>query len=408
MNNVENNKELNKRIGKRILDSRMRLLKNYPFYGNLLLHLGFSLAKCGTAATNMVKVYFDPEFVEELSDNELDFVLMHEVLHCALQHCLRGREKNTFFFNLACDIVVNSNIMQSIGAQSFIIAGEEVVHKAPDGMEGWHYTAEDVYDMLMGKYQALVSEVEYVLDKVRVDYGVGFDEHELWKTIPLDTTLSEEWKKHLIDAVQNITNSHVPPQARDLIEDFNRKSKLDWREVLHDFIKVINDNYDYFFVPPDKRFSYSDFFLPSFSESDAYNMVEDLWFVADTSGSVSSEMLTAAIYEIKSAIGQFEHLSAKLSYFDTSITEPVLFDSVKTLEEIPPMGGGGTDFFCIFNYMKEYMSDDLPVAVIILTDGYAIYPDEEAAMGVPVLWIISNNNEKAPWGTSILIDDKDI
>lgn len=45
---------------------------------------------CETAYTDGVRIAFSPFFLEELSDKELDYVLMHEILHIVLQHCLRG------------------------------------------------------------------------------------------------------------------------------------------------------------------------------------------------------------------------------------------------------------------------------------------------------------------------------
>ena len=59
----------------------------------------------------------------------------------------------------------------------------------------------------------------------------------------------------------------------------------------------------------------------------------------------------------------------------------------------------------IIEYMREHMLEKLPTAVIILTDGYAKYPREEAALGVPVLWILvaEENETPAPWGTSVYL-----
>jgi predicted metal-dependent peptidase len=37
--------------------------------------------------------------------------MMHEILHVVLQHCLRGEDRDQERFNIACDIVVNSNIL---------------------------------------------------------------------------------------------------------------------------------------------------------------------------------------------------------------------------------------------------------------------------------------------------------
>lgn len=47
---------------------------------------------CETAYTDGERIAFSPTFLEELSDNELDFVMMHEILHVVLQHCLRGED----------------------------------------------------------------------------------------------------------------------------------------------------------------------------------------------------------------------------------------------------------------------------------------------------------------------------
>ena len=74
---------------------------------------------------------------------------------------------------------------------------------------------------------------------------------------------------------------------------------------------------------------------------------------------------------------------------------------VKTIEEfkiIRPKGGGGTDFEIILKYVQEHMSENLPVSIIILTDGYAPFPDEKMTMGIPVLWLLNNEEVEPPWG----------
>ena len=39
-----------------------------------------------------------------------------------------------------------------------------------------------------------------------------------------------------------------------------------------------------------------------------------------------------------------------------------------------------------------------PASIIVLTDGYAPFPKEEAAMGIPTLWLINNDDVTPPWG----------
>lgn len=389
---------------KRLKDARMRMVFKNPFYGNLILHLKFTLGKCGTAATNMKHIIFDPEFVMRITDEELDFVLKHEIMHCVLQHCIRGKDKHQHFFNIACDIVVNSNIMNSMGVKSFSVDGEEAMHRTPDEKEGYLFSAEEVYEKLMIKYDALVRDVEDVLNEIKNDYGVGLDNHEIWSVVPLGGSLSDEWKVHLKEAVKAAGESgECPPCVRKILDDLAHEAKINWKAVLHDFIKEINDKYDFAFAPPDRRFSTGDLILPSFVESNG-ERVDNLWFLIDTSGSISAEELTDAFSEIRSAIEQFDNLTGKFSFFDTRVSEPKEFDSIEALNEIEPIGGGGTSFHCIFKYMQEEFKDKYPTAVIVLTDGYADYPKEEAALGVPVLWIIAGNNkETAPWGVTIHI-----
>ena len=75
--------------------------------------------------------------------------------------------------------------------------------------------------------------------------------------------------------------------------------------------------------------------------------------------------------------------------------------AIETIEEfkiIRPKGGGGTDFEIILKYVQEHMSENLPVSIIILTDGYAPFPDEKMTMGIPVLWLLNNEEVEPPWG----------
>jgi predicted metal-dependent peptidase len=71
---------------------------------------------------------------------------------------------------------------------------------------------------------------------------------------------------------------------------------------------------------------------------------------------------------------------------------------VEDLLKIRPVGGGGTDFGIIFQYVQKKMQEEPPASIIILTDGYAPFPKESVAMDIPVLWIINNEDVTPPWG----------
>jgi len=44
------------------------------------------------------------------------------------------------------------------------------------------------------------------------------------------------------------------------------------------------------------------------------------------------------------------------------------------------------------------MEEEPPASIIILTDGIAPFPKEKLANGIPVLWLLNNENVTPPWG----------
>ena len=113
---------------------------------------------------------------------------------------------------------------------------------------------------------------------------------------------------------------------------------------------------------------------------------------------MDDEAVTAVFSEVKGAIDQFNGaLKGWLGFFDAGVKEPKPFDSVDELLKISPVGRGGTSFKVIFDYVKQHMSDSPPSSIVIMTDGYADFPNESAAMGIPVLWVMTEDVDP-PWG----------
>ena len=398
---------------KRILLSRMRILCNNGFYGLLLMHMNFAIdTGCETACTDGRKIYFGPSFLNNLDDDELDFIMMHEVMHCALQHCIRGKDYDQEAFNIACDIVVNSNILESNKGDLKSITLKkygESMHVAPDGKEGRFYTAEEVYAMLPAKGKKKGASGMMGSGGNGSGNGSGngggngggnWDDHSKWGTADEDGSLKDEWSKNLLDACEAIeirdpsNQRGLIPLCADRIIKELRKPQTDWRTILNDFVQ--EEITDYSFTPPDRRFDESPFFLPDYNEKD--ETVKDILFMIDTSGSMSDEAITAVYSEIKGAIDQFNgHLQGWLGFFDAEVVEPKPFSSEEEFRIIRPKGGGGTRFDIIFKYVEKHM-DTLPASIIIMTDGYADFPKEEEALEIPVLWLLVTDDVEPPCG----------
>ena len=48
--------------------------------------------------------------------------------------------------------------------------------------------------------------------------------------------------------------------------------------------------------------------------------------------------------------------------------------------------------------MGQVMCRNFGVRIIILTDRYAPFPQEKLAGGIPVLWLLNNEEGNPPWG----------
>lgn len=419
---------------KRLLLSRMRILYNHGFYGLLLMHMIYAASEeIETACTDGVRITFGIDFLDSLSDSELDFVMMHEILHVVLQHCFRGDVEDPEAYNIAADIVVNSNIMLENGMKASSITLSKygiAMHVAPDGKEGHEYTAEQVYAMLpknlnkkgnnkkgnnkspgsadgrakkgnnkspgsaVGRAKKEISKEQH--QPVRV-----WDDHSQWGKYEEDDTLRDVWVKRFEDAAEAIkirdsSNARglLPAFAERILKEL-KKTQTDWRTILNDFIQ--EEVVDYSFAPPDRRFDDSPFFLPDFNGKE--DRVEDILFMIDTSGSMSDDMIAAAYSEVKGAIDQFNgKLKGWLGFFDAAIIKPQPFSDENEFKIIKPAGGGGTDFQIIFEYVFHHMSDKLPASIIILSDGDAPFPLEKLAGGIPVLWLLNNEEVNPPWG----------
>ena len=89
----------------------------------------------------------------------------------------------------------------------------------------------------------------------------------------------------------------------------------------------------------------------------------------DTSGSMSTEMLTDLLGEVKGIMEQFTDFRLHIWCFDTEVHNPYVFtpDNLNDILEYDIQGGGGTDFECNWEFMKE--NDILPERFIMMTDG---------------------------------------
>lgn len=97
-------------IENKLSSARTRLILDKPFLGALVLRLPLQAADpswCATTGTDAKKFYYNPEYIRELKNDEAQFVLAHEALHCALSHFARRGHRVKHRWDIACDYAIN-------------------------------------------------------------------------------------------------------------------------------------------------------------------------------------------------------------------------------------------------------------------------------------------------------------
>lgn len=135
---------------KRMRRACLVLIGEAPFFGELATKMRFiedKNLKYHTMATDGFDVYYDPDFVMEHTQREIQWVICHEIMHCVLQHFLR-KSSNTDHdrWNAACDYELNLLIDPKDG-------NENLGDMPKDGLfdkkyKGW--SAERIYKDLEG------------------------------------------------------------------------------------------------------------------------------------------------------------------------------------------------------------------------------------------------------------------
>ena len=354
-----------------------------------------------SACTNGRDEQYGREFIKKLDDKELAFVVLHETLHKAYRHMTtwkRLHDEDHHLANLACDYVINLQLVD-MDKDELLLA----MPKRPDGkplgaiderFRGMN--AKQIFDILKEEQE-----------EGGGGGGEGFDEHD-WEGA---SSLSEEDKKQLekevdqairqgIIAEQKVVGKGGGRMGRDLADLV--EPKVDWREVLREFVKATCNAKDTSsWRRVNRRYLSSDIYMPSLIGERVGHLVIGI----DTSGSVGNKELGEFLSEVQSIAKDVHPDKVDLIYWDGEVAGHEEYSASQVdsiIDSTKPAGGGGTDPTCVMEYMKEKAIK--PEAIIMLTDGYiGNWGDEWNA---PILWtIVGNNRNYAPVGKTIHVKD---
>lgn len=363
-----------------------------------------------TACTNGRDELYGEAFINKLDDKGLGFVIVHEALHKAGRH-LHTWEKlhkeNPMLANCAMDYWVNLTIIKRDPTGSIVampkLDGKEIglYDRRFNGMN-----IKQIYDTLKREQEERGGGGGNAGNDGNDGGSGGFDEHDWEGAKKLS---KEELDKLAKEVDQALRQGQIAAQKmhgkgggnalRDLDDLLN--PKVDWRQVLRDFVSAVCSGRDYSsWRKPNRRFLSQDIIMPSLVSERVGHMVVGI----DTSGSIGGPELARFLTEVMAVAEQVNPDKVDLIYWDAEVAGHEVYNSgtLSTLiNSTKPKGGGGTDPTCVPKYLDKHGIK--PECVIMLTDGYV---GSWGDWDVPVLWAICGGNKTtAPVGKTVHIED---
>jgi predicted metal-dependent peptidase len=392
----------------RLVTSRIGLLLRHSFFGNLATRLTLVNADewCPTAATDGRRFYYNSRFVMKLRPKEVDFLVAHEVLHVVYDHMGRRDHRDPQLWNIANDYAVNADLRKhKIG--EFITTVECLFEQKYEGV-----SSEEIYDDLLKNIQKI--SLDDLIDKLLDEHMDDNDEGEGQDgSEPLDGSgkrpkkmsaeereqTRQEMKQAIINAAQSADAGTLPKGVERLIKDMTAPV-MPWRELIQTNLTSAIKT-DYSFSRPSRRSWHMDAVMPAMTPGEEI----DVTVMIDMSGSISNAQGMAFLSEVAGMMEAFDGYRIHVACFDTRVYNPKDYSSetLETIDEYELAGGGGTDFDCFFEYLKE--EGRVPTRLIVFTDGYPCgsWGDSDYC---DTTWIIHGDpNPNPPFGQYALYDD---
>lgn len=411
----------NDSVETKLAAARTRLILDKPFLGALVLRLPLTAAGdwCRTTASDARKLYYSAQYIDSLPLDQVQFVLAHEALHCALSHFARRGHRIKHRWDLACDFAINPLLI----ADGLTPPPDSLYERLFEGM-----TAEEIYPSLDDK------EDEETLDQHLWDdppppgeqapppppkedgeheepppsddepdgegSGQGQADPNQGGAAPPPPltpdeaeTLQVQWQQRMAGAAQQALAAGKLGGALARMIDHLLQPQLPWRMLLARYMaQIARDDYSY--MRPSRREGSA--ILPSLRSSEIEIVV-----AIDTSGSIKAEEIDEFLSEINAIKGQ---LRAKIHILacDAALSEygPWQFEPWEDIE-LPTRlgGGGGTCFTPVFEWAEQ--QDRRPDALVYFTDAEGKFPNREPDF--PVIWLVKGKS-LVPWGTRVQLN----
>ncbi|MEE0781494.1 MAG: VWA-like domain-containing protein [Sellimonas sp.] len=418
-------------LGKEILrTARNELYLKMRYLDVALSSLRFQMdGEIGSIGTDGQGLYFHPGWLGGAYREDrknVNRAYLHIVLHCLFGHLYLRGKRDPLFWDLACNIAVES-IIDSLSYPC--------VRRAPSWLR------KDVYRRLKSSTKVLTAQKIYksltawgMSEKKRMELEAEFgaDSHLYWpdpeknKKRPPNET-ENNWKQ-ISEQMELNLDTFAQEEASasgDLLEELRvaNKKRYDYREFLRKFsvwreeIGVDDDSFDYAFYHYGLSM-YGNMPLIEPQETKEVKKIEEFVIVVDTSMSCSGDLVRKFLEETYDVLSEnesfFRKVHIRILQCDEQVQEDVRIerqeDWERYMQELKLYGGGGTDFRPAFAYIDSLIEQGAFQnlrGVIYFTDGYGTYPSRMPSYETAFVFIDDGSRDiRTPaWAIRLVLDE---
>lgn len=412
----------------------------------------------GTMGTDGRHLYYDPMFVLLSCKEDRETPVrnyFHTVMHCIFRHMFIGPNIDQHYWNLACDIAVESAI-SDLRLSITTVPRESIQQREITRL------AEHVKIMTAERlYRHFIDQESFEDEFIRLQDIFQVDDHDPWYKTPettgqndenddgdqtdgdsdqpddqqpdADTSeLSQIWKKiaeHIQVDQETFSNSRQQgTDAGGLIQNLREinRERIDYSDFLRKFavrgevMKIDDDEFDYIFYTYGLRL-YKNLPLIEPLEYKDVKRIREFVIAIDTSGSVSGELVQLFLQKtyniLKNTESFFSKFNLHLIQCDADIQEDVKITSQSELdhylETMRLRGFGGTDFRPVFSYVDDLISKkefkNLK-GLLYFTDGFGNFPTQKPAYETAFVFVEETYYEPPvpPWAIRLVLEKNEI
>jgi predicted metal-dependent peptidase len=391
MNALSDRTSRDREVLQRIADGLRLVTVPFPHFAGLVRTIRVSLDErvptMGVFASG--RLVANPQFVAQLKDNELIFVLAHEIFHLALRTHDRAVGSDALQFNYAHDYIINDMLRGELGFQHVPAGGldwpgaramsaEEIllqldknpVHALRVGTGVWQSSAGrsasagDGGDVLDGR-----------LERAWFPHDQASDLEAQAEAMKEAAARALSLGK-LMGAMRSLGRGIDHGTSNQLVTALRGLYRTPWEMALQRWLESVAPGPRTFVRPSRRSADRADIVLPGRNREGWILNV-----VLDTSGSMTDE-IPRALGSIADFCDGVAVDQVRLVQCDTAVTsDQFLMPAELARHEIS--GYGGSDLSSAMHYLAE---DANVQAVVVLTDGDILYPEEE--MPYQVLWVL--------------------